>query len=64
MIWVRLYVEALVLGGGGMGSPGIDELRWHARSGRATLSARLTVLEATPSERHPGRGTVRSGPRW
>ena len=30
VIWVRLYVEALVLGGGGMGSPGIDELRWHA----------------------------------
>ena len=61
VIWVRLYVEALVLGGGGMGSPGIDELRWHApvRPGD-TLSARLTVLEATPSERHPTRGTVRS----
>jgi acyl dehydratase len=61
-IWVRLYVEALLLGGGGgMGSPGIEELRWHApvRPGD-TLQARLTVLEATPSKRQIDRGTIRS----
>ena len=60
-VWVRLYVEAVVLGGGGMGSPGVEELRWPApvRPGD-TRTARLTVLEATPSERHPRRGTIRS----
>ena len=44
-----------------MGSPGVEELRWPApvRPGD-TLTARLTVLEATPSERHPGRGTIRA----
>jgi acyl dehydratase len=60
-IWVRLYVEALLLGGGAMGSPGIEELRWHSpvRPGDI-LQARLTVLEARPSARNPSRGTVRS----
>ena len=60
-IWVRLYVESVLLGGGGRGSPGIDELRWHApvRPGD-NLRARLIVLDATPSSRQPGRGTVRS----
>jgi acyl dehydratase len=60
-VWVRLYVEAVLLGSSGRGSPGIEELRWPApvRPGD-TLTGRLTVLEATPSARHPDRGTVRS----
>ncbi len=60
-MWMRLYVDSLLDGASGMGSPGIEELRWLApvRPGD-TLSARLVVLEATPSERHPGRGTIRS----
>jgi acyl dehydratase len=59
-MWMRLYVDSLLDGAASMGSPGIEELRWLApvRPGD-TLSGRLTVLEATPSERHPGRGTVR-----
>ena len=60
-MWMRLYVDALLGGAASLGSPGIEELRWLApvRPGD-TLSARLTVLEATPSERRPDRGTIRS----
>jgi acyl dehydratase len=60
-LWMRLYVETTLDGAASMGSPGIEELRWLApvRPGD-TLSARLVVLETTPSERHPGRGTLRS----
>jgi acyl dehydratase len=59
-MWMRLYVDSLLGGGAGMGSPGVEELRWLApvRPGD-TLRGRLTVLDATPSERRPGRGTVR-----
>lgn len=58
-LWMRGYVETM-LGPSSQGSPGIEELRWLApvRPGD-TLSSRLTVLETTPSERNPGRGTVR-----
>ncbi|MDQ3992333.1 MAG: MaoC family dehydratase [Actinomycetota bacterium] len=60
-MWMRLYVDALLAAAASMGSPGIEELRWLApvRPGD-TLHARLTVLEATPSERRPDRGTIRS----
>jgi acyl dehydratase len=59
-MWMRLYVDSLLGGGSGQGSSGIEELRWLApvRPGD-TLSGRLTVLETTPSERHPHRGTIR-----
>jgi acyl dehydratase len=59
-MWMRLYVDSLLGGGSGQGSSGIEELRWLApvRPGD-TLSGRLIVLEATASESHPGRGTVR-----
>jgi len=58
-IWMRLYVDTM-LGSAARGSPGIEELRWLApvRPGD-TLSARLTVLETTPSATRPDRGTVR-----
>ena len=57
---MRLYVDSLLGGSAGMGSPGIEELRWLApvRPGD-TLAGRLTVLEATPSGRRSDRGTVR-----
>ena len=60
-LWMRLYVTSMLGSAAAMGSPGIEELRWLApvRPGD-TLSARLVVLETTPSERHPGRGTLRS----
>jgi acyl dehydratase len=58
-IWMRMYVDT-VLGSAARGSPGIEELRWLApvRPGDV-LTASLTVLEATPSERDPTRGTIR-----
>jgi acyl dehydratase len=58
-LWMRMYVDA-VLGIASRGSPGIEELRWLApvRPGDA-LTGSLTVLETTPSERDPTRGTVR-----
>jgi acyl dehydratase len=60
-LWMRLYVTSMLGTAAALGSPGIEELRWLApvRPGD-TLSARLVVLEATPSARHPGRGTLRS----
>jgi acyl dehydratase len=60
-LWMRLYVTSLLGDAAGLGSPGVEELRWlmPVRPGD-TLSARLTVLEATPSERRPDRGTIRS----
>jgi acyl dehydratase len=59
-MWMRLYVDSLLDGAASMGSPGIEELRWLApvRPGD-TLKGSLTVLETTPSERRPDRGTVR-----
>jgi acyl dehydratase len=59
-LWMRMYVGSMLEGAAGMGSPGIEELRWLApvRPGD-TLRGRLTVLDTTPSERRPDRGTVR-----
>lgn len=44
----------------GLGSPGVDELRWivPVRPGD-TLTVRLTVLEARPSRSKPDRGLIR-----
>lgn len=58
-IFMRLYVDALLSRAASMGSPGVEELRWlrPVRPGD-TLSARLTVLDTTPSKRNPKRGTV------
>jgi acyl dehydratase len=60
-LWMRLYVDSMLGRAASMGSPGVEEVRWLApvRPGD-TLSGRLTVLEATPSERRPDRGTIRS----
>lgn len=60
-IWMRLWVTEVLNRSAGMGSPGVEELRWlqPVRPGD-TVTGRLTVLEATPSQRRPGRGTVRS----
>ena len=48
-------------GGGSLGSPGVDELRWlkPVRPGDV-LSVRSEVLEARPSKSKPERGIVRS----
>ena len=59
-MWMRLYVDSMLGSAAAQGSPGIEELRWLApvRPGD-TLHGRLTVLETTPSERRPDRGTIR-----
>jgi acyl dehydratase len=59
-MWMRLYVDSLLGDAAGLGSPGLEELRWLApvRPGD-TLTGRLEVLEATPSQRRPDRGTIR-----
>ena len=56
---MRLYVDALLLEAASMGSPGLDELRWLApvRPGD-TLTVSLTVVDARPSSKDPGRGTL------
>jgi acyl dehydratase len=57
---MRLYVDAVLSRAAAMGSPGLEEIRWHrpVRPGDV-LQGRVTVLDATPSSSHPGRGTVR-----
>jgi len=56
----RMLWDTGVLAGSGLGSPGLDELRWvkPVRPGD-TLRSRLEVLEARPSESKPDRGVVR-----
>ncbi len=60
-LMMRLIVDGWVTGTAGMGSPGIDELRWllPVRPGD-TLTASITILELKPSTSRPDRGTVRS----
>jgi acyl dehydratase len=57
----RLLVKAVLDGSSSMGSPGVDELRWlrPVRPGD-TLSARIEVLEVTPSRSKPDRGSIRT----
>jgi acyl dehydratase len=60
---MRLMCEGYLLQSACIGSPGLDELRWlkPVRPGDA-LRFRATVLEQTPSQSNPGRGTVKF--RW
>ena len=55
----RMLVQAGFLGEGSMGSPGLDELRWHlpTRPGD-TLNAEVEVVEKRPSSSKPDRGIV------
>jgi len=56
---MRIIADGFVLDSSSMGSPGIDEVRWHApvRPGDA-LGVRATVLEARVSRKNPGMGIV------
>jgi acyl dehydratase len=58
-VFMRLLVDGLLHRCAGMGSPGVDEMRWLApvRPGD-TLSARLEVDKVRPSKSKPDRGFV------
>jgi len=58
---MRMYVDAILNHAVGMGSPGVEELRWlvPVRPGD-TLRGRMTVLDARPSAKRADRGTVRA----
>ena len=58
-VFIRLFVQAVLLDAASAGSPGIDELRWPApvRPGD-TLRGTYTVIEARPSRSRPEWGIV------
>jgi acyl dehydratase len=58
-IYMGLYVRAHMLDTAGMGSPGVEELRWLApvRPGDV-LTAQSRIVDMWPSESDAGRGTV------
>jgi acyl dehydratase len=60
-LMMRLLVEHYLSPVSGLGSPGLDEVRWLApvRPGD-TLSARVTILETRRSQSKPDRGLVRA----
>lgn len=60
-IYMRLVVDGMLRDAASLASPGVDQIRWHkpVRPGD-TLRARITVLEARPSNSRPDRGLVRT----
>jgi acyl dehydratase len=58
---MRLMVEGIMSRSASLGSPGVDELRWHrpVRPGD-TLTLTAEVLEVTPSRSKPDRGVIRA----
>lgn len=60
-LMMRLLVDHFLPRGAGLGSPGVDELRWLApvRPGDA-LRLRIVVTEARRSRSKPDRGLVRT----
>jgi acyl dehydratase len=60
-LMMRLLVDHFLPRKAGLGSPGVDELRWLApvRPGDA-LSVRITVTEARRSRTRPDRGLIRT----
>jgi acyl dehydratase len=58
---MRLLVDRFLSPASGLGSPGVDELRWPrpVRPGER-YAVRATVLEARPSSSKPDRGVVRT----
>ena len=58
-IFMRLLVDHFLNEPGNLGSPGVDQVRWHVpvRPGD-TLSVRLTIVDITPSRSKPERGAL------
>jgi acyl dehydratase len=59
--YMRRLVDGVIRDSASLGSPGLENLRWlkPVRPGDA-LRARLTILEARPSNSRPDWGIVRS----
>ena len=59
-LFMRLYVDSLLLDSAAVGSPGVDELRWlrPVRPGDV-LHARLTVVDGGPVAFRPECGLLR-----
>jgi acyl dehydratase len=60
-LFMRLFVLEVLNQSASMASPGVEELRWlrPVRAGDV-LRGTYEVLEVTPSESSPSRGTVRA----
>ena len=60
-VMMRLWVDNYLSPEASLGSPGVDEVRWHRPVFPGDrLSCRIEVLDATPSRSKPFMGTVRS----
>ena len=60
-VMMRLWVDNYLSPEASLGSPGVDELRWHRPVFPGDrLRCRVEVLDATPSRSKPFMGTVRS----
>ena len=58
-VWMRLYVDAVLRDAAGMGSPGVEQLRWWLPVRPADVLHGTAIVDATaPSSRRPDRGTV------
>jgi acyl dehydratase len=60
-VFMSLLVRGLVNDTASMGSPGIEEIKWlkPVKPGDR-LSARIRILEATPSKSRPDRGILKT----
>jgi acyl dehydratase len=57
---MRLLVDSIFGDSAGLGSPGVDEIRWpHPVRPGDTLTVRMTVLDSRPSRSKPDRGIMR-----
>ena len=60
-VMMRLFADHYLSTVASLGSPGIDELRWHKPvRPNDSLRIRVTVIEAKRSRSRPDRGLVRS----
>jgi acyl dehydratase len=58
---MRMMCDAYLLDAASLGSPGIEQLKWHKPVFPGdTLSVRFEVLEARPMASRPGVGLIRS----
>ena len=58
-LYMGMFVRDVLLDSAGLGSPGVEELRWlvPVRPGDV-LTARSRIVDAWVSERDPRRGTI------